>query len=64
VDAKKVTIRRTKGNNGLFRAVILTNDALKAILKPMYRAKKLNSSAPDHYLFPHKTRKGMGYDPH
>jgi integrase len=63
VDARKITIRRSKGNNGLFRTVILTNDALKALLKLMERADKLNARGPDHYLFPYKVRKGVGYDP-
>ncbi len=63
IDNRKVTIRRTKGNNGLFRTVILTNDALKAMLKLIERANKLNASGPDHYLFPYKIRNGVGYDP-
>jgi integrase len=63
INARKVTIRRTKGNSGLFRTVILTNDALKAMLKLLERAENLNSTEPEHYLFPYKIRNGAGYDP-
>jgi integrase len=63
IDARKITIRRAKGNAGLFRAVILTNDALKAMLKLLDRARKLNALRPEHYLFPYKIRKGVGHDP-
>ncbi len=61
--AGKIVIRRTKGNNGLFRTIILTNDALKAMLKLLDRAEKLDSHKPEHCLFPYKIRKGVGYTP-
>ncbi|HEY7388853.1 MAG TPA: site-specific integrase [Bryobacteraceae bacterium] len=63
IDARKLTIRRSKGNNGLFRTVILTNDALKAMLKLLERAERLNACEPEHYVFPYKIRNGAGYDP-
>jgi len=63
IEARKITIRRSKGTNGLFRTVILTNDALKAVLKLIDRAEKLNACNPEHYLFPYKIRKGTGHDP-
>jgi integrase len=61
IDGRKITIRRSKGNNGLFRTVMLTNDAVKALLKLMERAKNLTACEPKHYLFPYRLR--IGYDP-
>lgn len=60
---RKITIRRTKGNCGAGRTVILTNDAYKAVLRLVDRASLLGSTAPDHFLFPYKIRLGIGYDP-
>ncbi len=63
VDARKIEIRRTKGNCGVGRPIILTNDALKAVLKLIDRAANLNATQPGHYLFPYRIPKGAGYDP-
>jgi integrase len=62
VDARKITIRRSKLASSE-RTVILTNDAYKAILRLIDRAEQLNATAPDHYLFPYKIRRGIGHDP-
>ena len=61
--ARRITIRKSKGDHGLFRTVILTNDALKAVLTLLDRADKLGCCRPEHYLFPFRTRNGAGYDP-
>jgi integrase len=63
VDNRKLTITRAKGNNGLYRTVILTNDALKAVIKLLDRAAKLGTVKPEHYLFPFRLRKEIAYDP-
>jgi integrase len=62
-DARRITIRKSKGDNGLFRTVILTNDALKAVLALLDRADNRGCCRPEHYLFPFRTRNGAGYDP-
>jgi len=62
LENRKITIRRSKNASGV-RTVILTNDAIKALLALVDRAAKLNAVRPEHYLFPYKGRKGLGYDP-
>lgn len=62
IDARKITIRRSKLSSST-RTVILTDDALKALLALIDRAQKLNAVKPEHFLFPYKVRKGTGYDP-
>ncbi len=62
VQARKINIRRSKNASGV-RTVILTNDALKALLGVVDRAAKLNAVRPEHYLLPYRGRKGLGYDP-
>src|SRR5947209_3750494 len=62
LEKREITIRRSKLSSSS-RTVILTNDAYNAILKLIDRATKLNSVAPDHFLFPYKVRLGTGFDP-
>jgi integrase len=61
-DGRKISIHRSKTHGGI-RTVILTNDALKAVLALHDRARKLGCTMPEHYLFPYKICKGIGYDP-
>lgn len=61
-DGKQISINRSKTHGGI-RTVILTNDALKAMLRLQERANKLGATMAEHYLFPYKVRKGVGYDP-
>jgi integrase len=61
-DQRKIAINRSKTKGGI-RTVILTNDALKAMLMLHERAHKLGSTITEHYLFPYKVRNGAGYDP-
>lgn len=60
---RKITIRRSKGNCGAGRTVILTNDALNAVLKLQERARNLNATEAGDYLLPFRVRNGVGYDP-
>lgn len=62
LNAKRIAIRRSKIASST-RTVVLTNDAYKAILRLVDRAYKLNSVAPDHFLFPYRDGKRMAYDP-
>lgn len=52
-DVRKISIHRSKTHGGI-RKVILTNDALKAVLTLQDRARKLGCTMPEHYLFPYK----------
>jgi len=59
---RKIMIGRTKTKGGV-RTVILTNEALKSVLKLIDRALSLNATKPDHFLFPFLPRKEKVYDP-
>jgi integrase len=50
LDGRKLTIRISKNTSGV-RMVILTNDALKALIALLDRAAKLNAHRPEDYLF-------------
>jgi integrase len=62
LETRKIAIRRSKLTTSM-RTVVMTNDTYKAVLRLMDRAQKLSAVAPDHFLFPYKMRKGVGYDP-
>lgn len=61
-DGRKITINRSKTQGGI-RTAVLTNDAVKALIRLQDRARKLGSTMPEHFVFPYKTRHGNGYDP-
>lgn len=61
IESRKLTILRSKTDRGI-RNVILTNDALKAVLTLLNRAQLLNATESGHYLFPYKLRNCAGYD--
>jgi integrase len=60
LDGKILTIGKSKNQSGL-RRIVLTNEAIKAILKPLDRAAILGASRPEHFLIPAKVN--GGYDP-
>jgi integrase len=45
VDGRKFVVRRSKGNNGLFRTVILTNDTLKVSYAKIRSAREMSELA-------------------
>jgi integrase len=60
LDCKILTIGKSKNQSGL-RRIVLTNEAIKAILKLLDRAAILGASRPEHFLIPGKVN--GGYDP-
>jgi integrase len=61
-DGRKITVNRSKTDGGI-RTIILTNDAVKAMIRLQDRAQKLGSTLPEDFVFPYKIRNGTGYDP-
>ncbi|MGI9074179.1 MAG: tyrosine-type recombinase/integrase [Bryobacteraceae bacterium] len=60
VEKRALTIRKSKNESGL-RTVVLTNDAVNALLKLLDRAALLNATRPEHFVIPAKVK--GGYDP-
>jgi len=60
IENRLIKISRSKNDSGL-RTVVLTGDALQAMIRLIDRARKRGSVEPDHFLIPSRIK--GGYDP-